>query len=125
MTVCSGQLIASLCSSMPGNSNAQRIASARRAGLRLTGSRAATPTMKLDTTPQESRRRHATIVFADISGFMAISEKLDPEEVTGFINSCFERLESVQLTECTRCGQVTTGDVCAFCKLADQVSRRA
>jgi uncharacterized protein (TIGR00269 family) len=37
----------------------------------------------------------------------------------------FERLESVQLTECTRCGQVTTGDICAFCKLADQVRRRA
>ncbi|MEK7879850.1 MAG: ATP-binding protein, partial [candidate division NC10 bacterium] len=30
----------------------------------------------------------------------------------------FEKAESVTLVECTRCGQVTTGDLCAFCKLA-------
>ena len=36
----------------------------------------------------------------------------------------FERVESVTLLECTSCGQVTTGAVCAFCKLADQVKRR-
>jgi uncharacterized protein (TIGR00269 family) len=35
----------------------------------------------------------------------------------------FERAEPVTLLECTRCGQVTTGTVCAFCKLADQVKR--
>ena len=36
-------------------------------------------------------------MFADLSGFTAISEKLDPEEVTGFVNACFEKLESVIL----------------------------
>ncbi|MGH7299982.1 MAG: ATP-binding protein, partial [Candidatus Rokuibacteriota bacterium] len=36
----------------------------------------------------------------------------------------FERVESVVLQECTSCGQVTTGAVCAFCKLADLVKRR-
>ncbi|HEY7870628.1 MAG TPA: ATP-binding protein, partial [Methylomirabilota bacterium] len=36
----------------------------------------------------------------------------------------FERVENVTLLECTSCGQVTTGAVCAFCKLADQVKRR-
>jgi uncharacterized protein (TIGR00269 family) len=36
----------------------------------------------------------------------------------------FERAEAVTLNECARCGQVTTGTVCAFCKLADQVKRR-
>jgi len=36
----------------------------------------------------------------------------------------FEKAESVILNECARCGQVTTGTVCAFCKLADQVKRR-
>ena len=36
----------------------------------------------------------------------------------------FERAESVPLNECVRCGQVTTGTICAFCKLADQVKRR-
>jgi uncharacterized protein (TIGR00269 family) len=35
----------------------------------------------------------------------------------------FERAEGVTLNECTRCGQVTSGTVCAFCKLADQVKR--
>jgi tRNA-5-methyluridine54 2-sulfurtransferase len=36
----------------------------------------------------------------------------------------FERVEQVELHECTACGQVTTGAVCAFCKLSDLVKRR-
>jgi uncharacterized protein (TIGR00269 family) len=36
----------------------------------------------------------------------------------------FERAEDVVLQECTSCGQVTTGAICAFCKLADLVKRR-
>ncbi len=36
----------------------------------------------------------------------------------------FERAEGVELRECVSCGQVTTGSVCAFCKLADLVKRR-
>jgi tRNA-5-methyluridine54 2-sulfurtransferase len=35
----------------------------------------------------------------------------------------FQAGERVDLRECTRCGQATTGEVCAFCKLADQVRR--
>jgi tRNA-5-methyluridine54 2-sulfurtransferase len=35
----------------------------------------------------------------------------------------FEKTEAVELRECARCGQVTTGTLCAFCKLADQVKR--
>jgi tRNA-5-methyluridine54 2-sulfurtransferase len=35
----------------------------------------------------------------------------------------FQAAETVTLNECTRCGQVTTGTICAFCKLADQVKR--
>jgi uncharacterized protein (TIGR00269 family) len=35
----------------------------------------------------------------------------------------FERVADVQLRECARCGQVTTGTICAFCKLSDQVKR--
>ncbi len=35
----------------------------------------------------------------------------------------FERTEGVTLQECSSCGQVTTGAICAFCKLADQVKR--
>jgi uncharacterized protein (TIGR00269 family) len=46
----------------------------------------------------------------------------------GFLDkarAAFERAEGVVLNECVRCGQVTTGTVCAFCKLADQVKRSA
>jgi uncharacterized protein (TIGR00269 family) len=35
----------------------------------------------------------------------------------------FQSREQVELRECVRCGQTTTGEVCAFCKLADQVRR--
>jgi uncharacterized protein (TIGR00269 family) len=35
----------------------------------------------------------------------------------------FEHVSDVTLNECVRCGQVTTGTLCAFCKLADQVKR--
>jgi uncharacterized protein (TIGR00269 family) len=44
----------------------------------------------------------------------------------GFLDKArpaFERAQSVTLNECARCGQVTTGTLCAFCKLADQVKR--
>jgi class 3 adenylate cyclase/tetratricopeptide (TPR) repeat protein len=34
-------------------------------------------------------------MFADISGFTAMAEKMDPEEVTGIINQCFSILASV------------------------------
>jgi recombinational DNA repair protein RecR len=30
-------------------------------------------------------------------------------------------VEHVELLECTSCGQVTTGTLCAFCKLAERV----
>ncbi|MBI3784884.1 MAG: AAA family ATPase, partial [Deltaproteobacteria bacterium] len=42
-----------------------------------------------------NERQDATVMFADISGFTALSEKLDPEEVTDVMNRCFEKLESV------------------------------
>jgi uncharacterized protein (TIGR00269 family) len=37
--------------------------------------------------------------------------------------AAFERAAPAALRECVRCGQVTTGTVCAFCKLSDQVKR--
>jgi uncharacterized protein (TIGR00269 family) len=46
----------------------------------------------------------------------------------GFLDKArvaFEQVETVPLSECVRCGQVTTGTVCAFCKLSDQVKRAA
>jgi class 3 adenylate cyclase len=43
----------------------------------------------------DGERRQATVLFADISGFTALSEKMDPEDVTSFINRCFEVLERI------------------------------
>ncbi len=37
-------------------------------------------------------RKVVTVMFADVSGFTAMSEKLDPEEVTLIMNRCFEAL---------------------------------
>ncbi len=40
----------------------------------------------------ESERRNVTVLFADISGFTAMSELLDPEEVTEIMNGCLKLL---------------------------------
>jgi class 3 adenylate cyclase/tetratricopeptide (TPR) repeat protein len=37
-------------------------------------------------------RKLVTVLFSDVSGFTALSEKLDPEEVRRLINACFDRL---------------------------------
>jgi class 3 adenylate cyclase len=38
----------------------------------------------------EGERRQVTVLFADVAGFTALAEKLDPEEVHRVINGCFE-----------------------------------
>ena len=40
----------------------------------------------------EGERRQVTVVFADISGFTALSERLDPEDVAGLVNDCLKEL---------------------------------
>src|SRR5512135_1595041 len=45
----------------------------------------------------ESERRRATILFADISGFTAMSERMDPEEVTAVMKECFRLMGSIVL----------------------------
>jgi len=35
-------------------------------------------------------RKNVAVIFADISGFTALSEKMDPEEVREIINQCFD-----------------------------------
>src|SRR6266513_1379628 len=37
-------------------------------------------------------RRVVTVVFADLVGFTALSEAMDPEQVKNLVDSCFERL---------------------------------
>jgi class 3 adenylate cyclase/tetratricopeptide (TPR) repeat protein len=53
------------------------------------------PTTKPVPTAKESERRTATVLFADISGFTAMSEKIDPEELTAIVNDCFSRMGRV------------------------------
>src|SRR5690348_4859931 len=53
--------------------------------------------MSGDREASESQRRQATVFFADISGFTAMSEKLDPEDVTDVMNDCFAMIERVIL----------------------------
>ena len=38
----------------------------------------------------EGERKHVTVMFTDVSGFTAMSERLDPEEVHGIMNHAFE-----------------------------------
>ncbi len=47
---------------------------------------------EISSSAMRGERKQVTVMFADISGFTAMSEKLDPEEVRGMINACFERL---------------------------------
>src|SRR5690242_3828156 len=38
----------------------------------------------------QGERRQVTVVFADVSGFTALSETLDPEDVATAINDCLK-----------------------------------
>ncbi len=40
----------------------------------------------------EADRRHVTVLFADLAGFTALSERLDPEDVRAFQTALFETL---------------------------------
>ncbi len=42
--------------------------------------------------PQTGERKNVTVMFADISGFTAMSEKTDAEDMRALINATFERL---------------------------------
>ena len=41
---------------------------------------------------READRRQVTVLFADLSGFTSLAERLDPEEVRAFQNALFEAL---------------------------------
>src|SRR4029434_3067596 len=59
-----------------------------RCGQKLAGAAAPPP----PTPTPEADRRQVTVLFADLSGFTALSERLDPEEVRAFQNALFETL---------------------------------
>ncbi|MCX7994234.1 MAG: zinc-ribbon domain-containing protein, partial [candidate division WOR-3 bacterium] len=41
------------------------------------------------------QRRPVAVIFADISGFTPLAEKMDPEEVKDLIDHCLQRLAAV------------------------------
>jgi class 3 adenylate cyclase/tetratricopeptide (TPR) repeat protein len=43
-----------------------------------------------DRASIEGERKQITVLFADVSGFTAMSERLDPEEVVTIMNGCFQ-----------------------------------
>ena len=47
------------------------------------------------TPDQQGERKLVTVMFADLSGFTALSEKLDPEHVRSLMNDCFNALVPV------------------------------
>jgi class 3 adenylate cyclase/tetratricopeptide (TPR) repeat protein len=57
----------------------------------------------------EGERRQVTVLFADVAGFTALAEKLDPEEVHRVINGCFE-LITAEVHRCEGTINQYTGD---------------
>src|SRR5918912_3053239 len=49
--------------------------------------------LKAVQAPTQQQRKLATILFADVSGFTAMSETMDPEEVTEVMNALWQRLD--------------------------------
>jgi predicted ATPase/class 3 adenylate cyclase len=45
-------------------------------------------------TPTEQQRKQVTVLFADVSGFTAMSETMDPEEVSTTMNALWLRLDA-------------------------------
>ena len=58
----------------------------------LTPAGDAPPVASPDALHRAADRRQVTVLFADVSGFTALAERLDPEEVRAFQNALFEML---------------------------------
>ena len=43
----------------------------------------------------EGERKHVTILFSDLSGYTAMTEKLDPEEVKEIMNLIFGKITEI------------------------------
>ncbi len=54
-----------------------------------------TPASSTPAVMLDGERRQVTVLFADISGFTALSETMDPEAVRDLMNACFSRLAPV------------------------------
>src|SRR5262249_38193346 len=68
-----------------------RGAAAARTGAPAAGTREPAARTKAPGAP-EADRRQVTVLFADLTGFTTLAERLDPEEVRAFQNALFETL---------------------------------
>jgi class 3 adenylate cyclase len=50
--------------------------------------------LQAQAVPSEQQRKQVTVLFADVSGFTAMSETLDAEEVTEIMNALWARLDA-------------------------------
>jgi class 3 adenylate cyclase/tetratricopeptide (TPR) repeat protein len=76
-----------------GNCGAEAPAQARfcmECGSELGGTAPAAPPAPAATPPEE--RRQVTVLFADLSGYTAVSERMDPERVKALVDSALHRL---------------------------------
>ncbi|WP_218080764.1 tetratricopeptide repeat protein [Anthocerotibacter panamensis] len=48
---------------------------------------------KLERLNHQDQRKHVTVLFADVSGFTALAETMDPEDVRDLINRLWSRLD--------------------------------
>ena len=72
---------------IPGRLGGARGTPPARAERKETG-----PAARSNAQHKEADRRQVTVLFADLSGFTTLSERLDPEEVRAFQNALFESL---------------------------------
>ncbi|HBF42095.1 MAG TPA: hypothetical protein DDW42_00410, partial [Desulfobacteraceae bacterium] len=42
-----------------------------------------------------SERKHVTVMFSDMSGYTAMTERLDPEEVKGIMSDIFGKITAI------------------------------
>ena len=50
--------------------------------------------LQAQSAPAAQQRKQATVLFADVKGFTAMSEKLDAEDLTELMNALWERLDA-------------------------------
>ena len=61
-------------------------------GTPVAGATAPPPARRTSPDPQPEERRRVSIVFADLSGFTAASERMDPEAIKSQVERCLRRL---------------------------------
>ncbi|HOG78830.1 MAG TPA: tetratricopeptide repeat protein [Anaerolineaceae bacterium] len=51
--------------------------------------------LQAEIQPERRKRKIASVLFADVSGFTAMSERMDPEDVSDLMNRLWERIDQV------------------------------